>query len=81
MCYRCSIKRTLVIYHMPKHLSELYQASLKEKEKNMKANFAYQNENRETNFVYQDDNFDHGLVDTTHLDVANFFENFEGRKY
>ncbi|XP_031251667.1 uncharacterized protein LOC116109581 [Pistacia vera] len=54
--------------------------SLKEKETNiMKANFAYQNENREANFAYQDDNFDHGPVDITHLDVADFFENPEGR--
>ncbi|KAJ0043745.1 hypothetical protein Pint_18352 [Pistacia integerrima] len=39
----------------------------------------YQNENKEANFAYQDDNFDHGPIDITHLDVADFFKNPEGR--
>ncbi|XP_078150905.1 uncharacterized protein LOC144546235 [Carex rostrata] len=61
-CYRCGGKghwsRTC---RTPKHLVDLYQASLKNKEKNI-----------ETNFVC-DDNFDISQLDVTHLDVADFF--------
>ncbi|KAJ0035486.1 hypothetical protein Pint_26071 [Pistacia integerrima] len=79
-CYRRGMKgHWSRSCRMPKHLVELYQASLKEKETNTNANSAYQNENREANIAYQDDNFDHGPVDITHLDVAGFFKNLEGR--
>ena len=61
-CYHCGGKghwaRTC---RTPKHLVDLYQASLKDKEKNI-----------ETNFVC-DDNFDISQLDVTHLDVADFF--------
>ncbi|XP_050217287.1 uncharacterized protein LOC126668114 [Mercurialis annua] len=68
-CYRCGMtghwSRTC---RTPKHLVELYQASLKENGKNI-----------ETNFV-SDDDFDHSLmhndsIDMTHLDVSDFLEN------
>ena len=47
-----------------KHLVNLYQASLKEKGKNV-----------EVNFVYQDDVYD--LSNMTHLYVADYFESPE----
>ena len=56
------------ICHTSKHLIELYRKLLKDKEKNIK-----------TNLAHQDDDFDHGHVDITHLDVADFSENPEGR--
>ncbi|XP_078148856.1 uncharacterized protein LOC144544271 [Carex rostrata] len=62
-CYRCGGKghwsRTC---RTPKHLVDLYQASLKNKNKKI-----------ETNLVC-DDNFDNSELDVTHLDVADFFE-------
>ncbi|XP_017974461.1 PREDICTED: uncharacterized protein LOC108661545 [Theobroma cacao] len=64
VCYRCGMKghwsRTC---RTPKHLVELYQASLKDKGKNI-----------ETNFVEDD-----RQVDITHLDVTDFFAHPEGR--
>ena len=45
----------------PKHLADLYQASLKEKEKGV-----------ETNFVNHNDQ-----IDTTQLDISDFLENLE----
>ena len=45
----------------PKHLADLYQASLKEKEKGV-----------ETNFVNHNDR-----IDTTQLDISDFLENPE----
>ncbi|KAK4399936.1 hypothetical protein Sango_1099700 [Sesamum angolense] len=65
-CYRCGGKghwsRT---YRTPKHLIDLYQESLKNK-----------NEKIETNFV--DDESD-GYIDMTHLDVADFFADPNGK--
>lgn len=62
-CYRCGMtghwSRTC---RTPKHLVELYQASLKEKGTNI-----------ETNCVFQDDD----PMDITHLDVADFFAPIE----
>ena len=49
-----------------KHLVNLYQASMKEKEKHI-----------ETNFVY--DAFDHNSFDLVHLDVVDFFKHPKGR--
>ena len=51
-----------------KYLIELYQESLKDNGENIEANLAH-----------QDDDFKHDHVDMTHLDVADFFENLEGR--
>ena len=45
----------------PKHLADLYQASLKEIEKGV-----------ETNFVNHNDR-----IDTTQLDISDFLENHE----
>ena len=48
--------------HTPKHLVELYQASVKrKKEKEVEINFAENNSNN--------------LLMDTHLDVSNFFAN------
>ena len=64
-CFRCGMNghwtRTC---RTSKHLVDLYQASLKEKGKNV-----------EVNFAYQDDVFDPSNM--THLDVADFFESSE----
>ena len=64
LCYRCCMKghwsRTC---RTPKHLVDLYQESLKKKDKKAV----------ETNFVSKDESVDHDLNDMTHLDVANFF--------
>jgi hypothetical protein len=61
-CYRCGItnywSRTC---RTPKHLVELYQASIKKKEKEIEINFI-QNESS-------------GILMDTHLDVSDFFEN------
>ena len=63
LCFRCGMKvhwsRTC---RTSKHLVDLYQASLKEKEKNIEANFAY-----------QDDDLLNESLDFTNLDVADFF--------
>ena len=47
--------------HTPKHLADLYQASLKGKEKGV-----------DTNFVNHNDQ-----MDTTQLDISDFYENPE----
>ena len=53
-CYRCGGKgHWLYTYHMPKHLVDLYQESLKNKEKQT-----------ETNFSHKGD-VDHGHIDDT----------------
>lgn len=46
----------------------LYQAPLKERGKDLEANF-----------VFQNDDFDDGPVDITDLNVLDFFEDPEGR--
>ena len=64
LCYRCGMKghwsRTC---RTPKHLVDLYQESLKKKDKKAV----------ETNFVSKDDSVDHDLNDMTHLDIVDFF--------
>ena len=64
LCYRCGMKghwsRTC---RTPKHLVDLYQESLKKKDKKVV----------ETNFISKDESVDHDLNDMTHLDVADFF--------
>ncbi|XP_062119375.1 uncharacterized protein LOC133833133 [Humulus lupulus] len=63
LCFRCGMKGHWPhTCFMAKHLVDLYQASVKGKEKSIEANFAYQN----------DDIFKEPL-DITHLDVADFF--------
>ena len=49
-----------------KHPIDLYQESIKEKEKNVKMDFVY-------------DSFEHNSFDPLYLDVTNFFEHPEGR--
>ncbi|XP_038984374.1 uncharacterized protein LOC120111398 [Phoenix dactylifera] len=70
VCYRCGMNghwsRTC---RTPKHLADLYQASLKEKEKGIETNFAEPS----THFKTSDG------VDITHLDVSDFFEDPSGR--
>ena len=64
LCYRCSMKgHWSRICRTPKHLVDLYQESLKKKDKKAV----------ETNFVSKDENVDDDLNDMTHLDVADFF--------
>jgi hypothetical protein len=58
---------------MTKHLVDLYQSSLKGKEKDMEIHFAY---------PYQDNKdiyFDH--LDMTHLDVVDFFKQNDYKVY
>ncbi|XP_027108616.1 uncharacterized protein [Coffea arabica] len=67
-CYRCGMKshwsRT---YHTAEHLVDLYQVSLKKKDKDI-----------ETNFIDQKNDYDDADdTDMTHLDVADFFEHPE----
>ncbi|XP_027067762.1 uncharacterized protein [Coffea arabica] len=67
-CYRCGMEghwsRT---YRTTEHLVDLYQVSLKKKDKGV-----------ETNFIDQKNNYDDGDdVDMTHLDVADFFQHPE----
>ena len=63
--FRCGMKghwsRTC---HMGKHIVDLYQSSLKGKEKNIEIHFSHP----------QQDNDDIYPLDITHLDVANYFE-------
>ena len=62
--YRCGMERPwLCTYHTTKLLVDLYQASIKVKRKEV-----------EMNFIDGDD-----LVDLTHLDVSNFFEDPNGK--
>jgi len=60
-------------FRMTKHLVDLYQSSLKGKEKDMEIHFAY---------PYQDNKdiyFDH--LDMTHLDVVDFFKQNDYKVY
>ncbi|KAL0003014.1 hypothetical protein SO802_016795 [Lithocarpus litseifolius] len=74
-CYRCGMEgHWSRISRTPKHLVDLYQASIKEKGKGI-----------ETNFVDHNDPVDpmNSLdllngVDMTHLDVSDFFEDVDG---
>jgi hypothetical protein len=75
-CYRCGMKghwsRTC---RTPKHLVDLYQASIKEKEKRIEMNFANHSNPADSPF----------FLDTlkregsTHLDVSDFFEDSNGK--
>ncbi|XP_027102679.2 uncharacterized protein [Coffea arabica] len=69
-CYRCDMEghwsRTC---RTAEHLVDLYQASLKKKDKDV-----------ETNFIYQKDAYDDDDADMTHLDIADFFEHPEDAK-
>ena len=66
ICYRCGSKGhwTRASYTL-KHLVELYQESLKKK-------------NIETHFAYEDGDSDYGHMDTTHLDIGDFFSKPDG---
>ncbi|XP_027093777.1 uncharacterized protein [Coffea arabica] len=69
-CYRCGMEghwsRTC---RTAEHLVDLYQASLKKKDKDVEANF-----------IYQKDAYDDDDADMTHLDIADFFEHPEDAK-
>ncbi|XP_027101011.2 uncharacterized protein [Coffea arabica] len=69
-CFRCGMEghwsRTC---RTAKHLVDLYQASLKKKDKDV-----------ETNFIDQKDAYDDDDADMTHLDIADFFEHPEDAK-
>ncbi|XP_062102947.1 uncharacterized protein LOC133813935 [Humulus lupulus] len=60
LCFRCGMKGHLSRTRTSKHLVDLYQVSLKEKEKNIEANFAY-----------QDDDLLNESLDFTNLDFAD----------
>ena len=51
----------------PKHLVDLYQQSLENKDKKV-----------ETHFACEDDDHDYGNMDVTHLDAADFFADPDG---
>ena len=73
-CYRCGMEghwsRTC---HTPKHLIDLYQASIKEKGKGIETNFVDHND-LEDPMNYLD--LPNG-VDMTHPDVSDFFEDVD----
>ncbi|XP_054786877.1 uncharacterized protein LOC129293067 [Prosopis cineraria] len=73
LCYRCGGKghwpRTC---RTPKHLIDLYQESLESKSKNKEAKI-------ETHFASEEGDSDYGDMDVTHLDVADFFADLNGR--
>ena len=59
----------------PKHLVDLYQASIKEKEKGIETNFANHNDPEDSmNYLH----FPNG-VDMTHFDVSDFFKDVDGK--
>ncbi|PIN03201.1 hypothetical protein CDL12_24279 [Handroanthus impetiginosus] len=73
LCFRCGSKgHWSRICRTPKHLVELYQASLKKKNKNVETNFT----NSINNFDNDNDTND---IDIAHLDVADFFEHPEDK--
>lgn len=78
ICYRCGMQghwtRTC---NTAKHLVDLYQASIKEKGKNVEVNFTSQNSSHERKD--DDDDLENFGVDVAHLDVADFFEHPEGK--
>ena len=61
-------------YHTPKHLVDLYQASVKEKGKGIETNFVDHNDLKDP----MDLDLPNG-VDMTHLDVSDFFEDVDGK--
>ena len=64
-CHRCGMKwHWSHTYRTSKYLANLYQALIKAKENEV-----------ELNFIDSD-----GLMDLTHLDVSDFFENLIGAK-
>ena len=78
------------ICRTPKHFVKLYQASIKRKGNNTKANLTIQNNGVKANFAYKDDQTDHAyihndveanfgykdddLTDITHLNTVDYFE-------
>ena len=72
-CYKCSIEgHWSHTYCTTEYLVELYQASLKRKNKNVKTNFIDQKNIRDNNDIY---------ANLTHFDVANFFAHSEDTKW
>nr|KYP64498.1 hypothetical protein KK1_019098 [Cajanus cajan] len=67
-CYRCGAKgHWSRNCRTPKHLVEFYQESINKKKK------------IETHFAYEDGDSDYGRMDVTHLDVADFFADPNGK--
>jgi len=75
-CYRCGMKghwsRTC---RTPKHLVNLYQASIKEKGKGIEMNFANYSNPADSPFFLDTLNGE----GSTHLDVSDFFEDSKGK--
>ena len=61
--------------HVPKHLVDLYQASIKEKGNGIEMNFAYHSD-LEDHMGYSDIP---NKMHITHLDVSDFFEDANGK--
>ncbi|XP_028801225.1 uncharacterized protein LOC114756444 [Neltuma alba] len=74
-CYRCGGNgHWSCTCRMPKHLVDLSQESLKNKSK---GNGKMPRE--ETNFVDEEGDSDYGNIDVTHLDIADFFADPNGK--
>ncbi|XP_059658391.1 uncharacterized protein LOC132304671 [Cornus florida] len=79
-CYRCGMTgHWQIICRTPKHLADLYQASMKEKGKQKEMNFLDHDEpvdttNLEMNFIDHDE-----PVNITNLDVSDFFDDRDRR--
>ncbi|XP_059663844.1 uncharacterized protein LOC132309566 [Cornus florida] len=79
-CYRCGMTgHWQSICRTPKHLADLYQASIKEKGKQKEMNFLDHDEpidttNLEMNFINHDE-----PVNITNLDVSDFFDDRDER--
>ena len=75
-CLRCGMKgHWQHTCHMPKHLVDLYQTSIKEKGKGIEINFAHHSD-PEDHMGYSDIP---NKVDITHLDVFDFLEDANGK--
>ncbi|KAG4960075.1 hypothetical protein AAZX31_13G181000 [Glycine max] len=69
ICHRCGCKdHCSSACQTPRHLVEQYQESLKTKEKQIK-----------THFGYEEGDFRYGLMDVTHLNIADFFADPDGK--
>ena len=76
-CYRCGMKghwsRTC---RTAKHLVDLYQASMKGKDKHIETNFIDGKDTMDPDDLFFDDD---GAVPLKHFDVADFFEDPSGK--
>jgi hypothetical protein len=73
ICYRCGSKDHWArACRTPKHLIDLYQQSLKNKEKKIETHFALDD-------AHEDAYPDYGDMDVTHLEIGDFFADPDGR--